>query len=61
MTVTQMQLVNVLAGKTGGLIPVLFLTGGPAHGSGPIPRSTWTWSWDQVPRAQLTWAQAATG
>src|SRR5215208_944215 len=37
MTATQTQLVNVLAGQTGGLYPVLFMTGGPAHGAGPYP------------------------
>src|SRR5512134_3305292 len=37
MTVTQMQMVHVLAGQTSGLVPVLFLTGGPAPGSGPHP------------------------
>jgi hypothetical protein len=37
MTATQISLVNVLAGQTGGLFPVLFMTGGPAHGSGPYP------------------------
>src|SRR5512138_305559 len=37
MTGTQIQMVNVLSGQTGGLYPVLFLTGGPAAGSGPYP------------------------
>src|SRR6266536_5116743 len=37
MTGTQTQMVNVLAGQTGDLFPVLFLTGGPAPGSGPYP------------------------
>ena len=32
-----MQMVNILAGQTGGLFPVLFMTGGPAAGSGPYP------------------------
>lgn len=35
---TQQQSVNILAGQTGGIAPVLFLTGGPKHGSG-IPLS----------------------
>ncbi len=34
---TQQQMVNVLAGATGGLAPVLFMTGGPKSGSGPYP------------------------
>ena len=60
MTTTQMQLVNVLAGQTGGLFPVLFLTGGPAHGSGPY--SSLFLDLDLGPGAtrQLTWTQAAT-
>jgi len=37
MTATQISLVNALAGQTNGLFPVLFMTGGPAHGSGPYP------------------------
>src|SRR5688572_29056429 len=59
MTSTQMQLVNVLAGQTGGLFPVVFLTGGPAHGSGPY--SSLFLDLDLGPGAtrQLTWAQAA--
>ncbi|MDD2921593.1 MAG: hypothetical protein PHQ36_04835 [Anaerolineales bacterium] len=31
---TQQQLVNILAGQTGGIAPVIFMTGGPKHGSG---------------------------
>jgi hypothetical protein len=59
MTATQMQLVNVLAGKTGGLIPVLFLTGGPAHGSGPHPSLYLDLELGPGATRQLTWAQAA--
>ncbi len=32
---TQQQLVNILAGQTSGIAPVIFMTGGPKHGSGP--------------------------
>jgi hypothetical protein len=32
---TQQKLVNILAGQTGGIAPVIFLTGGPKHGPGP--------------------------
>lgn len=32
---TQQQLVNILAGQTGGIAPVIFMTGGPKHGPGP--------------------------
>jgi len=60
MTSTQMQLVNVLAGQTGGLFPVLFLTGGPAHGSGPHPSLFLDLELGPGARRQLTWTQAAT-
>ena len=32
---TQQQLVNILAGQTSGIAPVIFTTGGPKHGPGP--------------------------
>ena len=60
MTPTQMQLVNVLAGQTGGLFPVLFLTGGPAHGSGPHPSLYLDLDLGPGAKRQLTWTQAAT-
>src|SRR5687768_5815162 len=60
MTSTQMQLVNVLAGQTGGLFPVLFLTGGPAHGSGPHPSLYLDLDLGPGAKRQLTWTQAAT-
>ena len=60
MTTTQMQMVNVLAGQTGGLFPVLFLTGGPAHGSGPHPSLFLDLELGPGATRQLTWAQAAT-
>jgi hypothetical protein len=60
MTSTQMQLVNVLAGQTGGLFPVVFLTGGPAHGSGPYPSLFLDLDLGPGGARQLTWAQAAT-
>jgi hypothetical protein len=31
---TQQQLVNILAGQTSGIAPVVFMTGGPKHGTG---------------------------
>ena len=60
MTSTQMQLVNVLAGQTGRLFPVLFLTGGPAHGSGPHPSLFLDLELGPGATRQLTWTQAAT-
>jgi hypothetical protein len=59
MTATQLQLVHVLAGKSGGLAPVLFLTGGPAHGSGPYPSLYLDLELGPGATRQLTWAQAA--
>lgn len=60
MTSSQMQLVNVLAGQTGGLFPILFLTGGPAHGSGPYPSLFLDLELGPGATRQLTWTQAAT-
>ncbi len=34
---TQQQSVNILAGQTSGIAPVIFMTGGPKHGPGPYP------------------------
>jgi hypothetical protein len=60
MTATQMQMVNVLAGQTGGLFPVLFLTGGPAPGSGPHPSLFLDLDLGPGATRTLTWVQAAT-
>jgi len=60
MISTQMQMVNVLAGQTGGLFPVLFLTGGPAHGIGPHPSLFLDLELGPGATRQLTWTQAAT-
>jgi hypothetical protein len=61
MTTTQMQMVNVLAGQTGGLFPVLFMTGGPALGSGPYPSLFLDLELGPGAARTLTWVQAATG
>jgi hypothetical protein len=58
---TQMQMVNVLIGQTSGLIPLLFLTGGPLPGPGPHPSLMVDLELDPGASRQLTWAQAATG
>jgi hypothetical protein len=58
---TQMQMVNVLIGQTSGLIPLLFLTGGPLPGPGPHPSLMVDLELDPGTSRQLTWAQAATG
>ncbi|HSJ89240.1 MAG TPA: hypothetical protein VK909_18665 [Anaerolineales bacterium] len=60
MTNNQMQLVNILAGQTDGLYPVLFLTGGPAHGSGLHPSLFLDLELGPGATRQLTWTQAAT-
>jgi hypothetical protein len=60
MTNTQMQMVNVLAGQTSGLYPVLFLTGGPAPGSGPYPSLFLDLELGPGASRTLTWVQAAT-
>jgi len=58
MAHTQMQLVNVLVGQTGELIPTLFLTGGPESGPGPQPSLAVILDLDPMETRQLTWAQA---
>jgi hypothetical protein len=60
MAPNQMQMVNVLTGQTGGLFPVLFMTGGPAHGTGPHPSLFLDLELGPGATRQLTWAQAAT-
>ncbi|RLD06213.1 MAG: hypothetical protein DRI32_02940 [Chloroflexi bacterium] len=55
----QMQAVNVLAGKTGDLVPVIFLTGGPAHGSSPHPSLNLKLALGSRGKRSVTWAQAA--
>ena len=57
---TQMQMVNVLVGQTSGLVPLLFLTGGPLPGPGPQPSLMVDLNLDPGTFRQLTWAQAAT-
>ena len=60
MNALQMSMVNVLSGQTNGLFPVLFLTGGPAHGSGPYPSLFLDLDLGPGATRQLTWTQAAT-
>jgi hypothetical protein len=59
MSTRQMQMVNVLTGETGGLFPVLYLTGGPAHGSGPHPSLSLDLELGPGATRQLTWTHAA--
>ena len=60
MTGTQMQMVHVLAGQTSGLYPVLFMTGGPAPGSGPHPSLFLDLDLGPGATRTLTWSQGAT-
>lgn len=59
MTGNQHQLVNVLVGQTSGLFPLLFLTGGPAHGTGTHPSLFLDLELGPGATRQLTWTQAA--
>jgi hypothetical protein len=59
LTPTQQQLVNILAGQTGGLIPVIFMTGGPKHGPGPHSSLILELELGPGSTRQLTFAQAA--
>lgn len=60
MATAQSQMVNILGGQTGGLFPVLFMTGGPAHGAGPYPSLLLDLELGPGATRQLTWTQAAT-
>ena len=55
----QLQAVNVLAGETSGLSPVIFLTGGPALGTGPQPSLNLKVGLGPGSRRRFSWAQAA--
>ena len=60
MTAKQMQMINILAGQSGGLFPVIYMTGGPAHGPGPHPSLSLELELGPGATRQLTWTQAAT-
>jgi len=51
--------VNILAGKTGNLSPLLFLTGGPTHASAPHPSLNLNIDLGIGGKRQISWAQAA--
>ncbi|MBT7189098.1 MAG: hypothetical protein HN916_02805, partial [Anaerolineae bacterium] len=51
--------VNILAGKTGNLSPLLFLTGGPTHASAPHPSLNLNIDLAIGGKRQISWAQAA--
>ena len=54
-----MQSVNILAGRTSNLAPVVFLTGGPQPGPGPYPSLAVDLALPAGGSRTLTWAQAA--
>jgi hypothetical protein len=54
-----MQSVNVLAGRSSDLAPVIFLTGGPRLGPGPYPSLALDLGLDPAGSRCLTWTQAA--
>ncbi len=57
---TQMQMVNVLVGQSSGLVPLLFLTGGPHPGPGPQPSLMLDLDLSLNDSRQLTWVMATT-
>jgi len=59
-THTQIQMVNVLVGQSGGLIPLLFMTGGPQPGPGPQPSLMLELDLNPGTVRQLTWVLAST-
>ncbi len=59
MAPASLQSVNVLAGTTGDLAPVLFMTGGPQAGPGPYPALTLDLALAAGGSRTLSWAQAA--
>ncbi len=56
---TQQQLVNILAGQTGGIAPVIFMTGGPKHGSGSYTSLALELELGPGATRQITFAEAA--
>ena len=59
LSAVRMQSVNVLAGSTSDLAPVIFLTGGPQPGPGPYPSLSLDLALASGSSRSLTWAQAA--
>ena len=56
---TQQQLVNILAGQTSGIAPVIFMTGGPKHGPGPHSSLLLELELGPGSTRQITFAEAA--
>lgn len=60
MAAAQIQMVNVLAGRSRGLSPILFMTGGPTHGARPQPSLLLNLELSPGATRQFSWAHAAT-
>ncbi len=61
LSFTQQQMVNVLAGRTANLAPVMFMTGGPSLGPGPHPSLTLKLDFEPGTSRTVLWAFAAEG
>lgn len=61
LAAVSMRSVNVLAGNTADLAPVIFITAGPQAGAGPYPALTLDLALAAGGSRLLTWAQAALG
>jgi len=60
MTARQMQMINILAGQSSGLFPVIYMTGGPTPGPGPHASLSLDIELGPGATRQLTWTHAAT-
>jgi len=60
MAPKQIQMINILAGGTSGLYPVIYLTGGPVPGPGPHPSLSLDLELGPGATRQFTWTHAAT-
>jgi hypothetical protein len=59
LSFTQQQMVNVLAGRTANLAPVMFMTGGPSLGPGPHPSLALKLDFEPGMTRTVVWAFAA--
>ena len=60
MRTNQMEMINILAGQTSNLFPIIYMTGGPTPGTGPQPSLSLDLELGPGATRQLTWTQAAT-
>lgn len=59
LSYSQQHMVNVLAGRTSGLVPLLFITGGPSLGPGPHPSLQLKVELESGMTRTFTWCLAA--